>query len=36
MWRDYGELEHGAPGRVMVATLKMLDDRFTEGWMLGR
>jgi hypothetical protein len=36
MWRDYGELEKSAPGRVMVATLKMLDDRFTEPWMLNR
>jgi hypothetical protein len=34
MWRDYGELEHSAPGRVMVATLKMLDERFTEEWLL--
>ena len=36
MWRDYGELEKSAPGRIMVATLKMLDDRFTEEWMLGQ
>jgi hypothetical protein len=34
MWRDYGELERSNPGRVMIATLKMLDERFTEQWLL--
>ena len=34
MWRDYCELEEYGRGRVMVATLKMLQDRLTAEWIL--
>jgi hypothetical protein len=33
MWRDYTLLEDMAPGRVMVVTLKMLDERVTQEWI---
>lgn len=36
MWDDYSSLEDIGAGRVMVATLKMLESRLTEEWMLGR
>lgn len=33
MWNDYTALENYGRGRVMVCTLKMLDDRFTRDWI---
>jgi hypothetical protein len=33
MWNDYASLESYGDGRVMVCTLKMLDDRFTRNWL---
>lgn len=33
MWRDYTSLEDMALGRVMVVTLKMLDERVTREWI---
>lgn len=36
MWNDYSSLEDIGAGRVMVTTLKMLESRLTEDWMLGR
>lgn len=34
MWKDYSILEKMGKGQVIVVTLKMLDDRFTEEWLL--
>ncbi len=34
MWRDYAALEEYGRGDVMVATLLMLEDRFTENWIV--
>lgn len=34
MWRDYSALEASWPGRVMVATLRMIPDRLTREWLL--
>lgn len=33
MWSDYISLEEHGKGKVMVATLKMLDERFTREWL---
>lgn len=33
MWNDYAALETYGRGRVMVCTLKMLDERFTRDWL---
>ena len=33
MWDDYANLEQYGQGKVMVCTLKMLDDRFTKNWL---
>lgn len=33
MWNDYAALESYGRGRVMVCTLKMLDERFTRDWL---
>ena len=33
MWRDYTSLEDIAQGRVMVVTLKMLEERVTREWI---
>jgi hypothetical protein len=33
MWNDYASLESNGNGRIMVCTLKMLDDRFTKDWL---
>ena len=33
MWHDYANLEQYGQGKVMVCTLKMLDDRFNENWL---
>jgi len=33
MWNDYANLEKYGQSRVMVCTLKMLDERFTQSWL---
>lgn len=33
MWNDYASLEKYGRGRVLVCTLKMLDERFTRDWL---
>ncbi len=33
MWNDYAALEDYGRGKVMVCTLKMLDERFTRDWL---
>lgn len=33
MWNDYAALEKYGKGKVMVCTLKMLDERFTRDWL---
>ena len=33
MWNDYANLEQYGQTRVMVCTLKMLDERFTQSWL---
>ncbi|PIG91310.1 hypothetical protein [Gloeocapsopsis sp. IPPAS B-1203] len=33
MWNDYAALENYGRGRVMVCTLKMLEERFTRDWL---
>lgn len=33
MWNDYAALEKYGRGKVMVCTLKMLDERFTKDWL---
>jgi hypothetical protein len=33
MWNDYANLEQYGQGRVMVCTLKMLEERFTQSWL---
>lgn len=33
MWRDYAAMERAGEGRVLVVTLKMLDDRLTAEWL---
>lgn len=33
MWNDYAALEDYGRGRVIVCTLKMLDERFTKDWL---
>lgn len=33
MWNDYSHLEELYPGRVMVATLRMLPERLNEEWL---
>jgi len=34
MWRDYAEIEKLSPD-VLVATIRMLDERLTAAWLLG-
>jgi hypothetical protein len=33
MWNDYANLEKYGQSRVMVCTLKMLEERFTQSWL---
>lgn len=33
MWNDYANLEQYGQSRVMVCTLKMLEERFTQSWL---
>lgn len=34
MWNDYAKLEASWPGRIMVATLRMIPERLTLDWLL--
>jgi len=34
MWNDYARLENSWPGRIMVATLRMIPERITLDWLL--
>lgn len=34
MWNDYAALERNRPGRIMVATLRMVPERITRVWLL--
>jgi hypothetical protein len=33
MWRDYAEIEKRGKGRILVTTLRMLDERLTKVWL---
>jgi hypothetical protein len=33
MWRDYSSIEQTVPGKVMVATLRMIPERMTYEWL---
>jgi len=33
MWNDYSALERSLPGRIMVATLRMVPERITRDWL---
>lgn len=33
MWADYARLERSRPGKIMVATLRMVPERITEEWL---
>ena len=33
MWEDYGRIENSWPGKIMVATLRMVRDRLTIEWL---
>jgi hypothetical protein len=33
MWDDYASLENSGHGRILVSTLRMLNDRLTRGWL---
>lgn len=34
MWDDYAHLERSRPGRILVATLRMVPERITREWLL--
>ena len=34
MWDDYARLEQSRPGRILVATLRMVPERLTREWLL--
>lgn len=34
MWDDYARLEKNRPGKILVATLRMVPDRITREWLL--
>jgi hypothetical protein len=34
MWDDYAALEKGHPGKILVATLRMVPERITREWLL--
>ncbi len=34
MWNDYARLERSRPGKILVATLRMVPERFTRDWLL--
>lgn len=33
MWRDYAEIEKRGKGKILVTTLRMLDERLTKDWL---
>lgn len=35
MWEDYSRIEERYPNEVKVITLRMIDERLTEGWLKG-
>lgn len=34
MWNDYARLERSRPGKILVATLRMIPERITREWLL--
>lgn len=36
MWHDYSDLEDRFPDEVIVITLRMIEERLTENWLLGK
>lgn len=34
MWDDYAKLENSRPGKILVATLRMVSERITREWLL--
>ncbi len=34
MWNDYAQLERSRPGKILVATLRMVPERITKQWLL--
>jgi hypothetical protein len=34
MWNDYARLERSRPGKILVATLRMVPERITPEWLL--
>jgi hypothetical protein len=34
MWNDYAHLERSRPGKILVATLRMISERITREWLL--
>lgn len=34
MWDDYSKLENVNPSKIMVLTLRMLNDRLTKEWLI--
>ena len=34
MWNDYAHLERSSPGKILVATLRMVPERITREWLL--
>ena len=34
MWRDYAEIEKRGKGKILVTTLRMLDERLTKDWLV--
>jgi hypothetical protein len=34
MWNDYAHLERSRPGKILVATLRMIPERITRDWLL--
>ena len=34
MWNDYANLERSRPGKILVATLRMIPERITREWLL--
>lgn len=34
MWRDYAEIEKRGKGKILVTTLRMLDERLTQSWLV--
>ncbi len=34
MWDDYAKLENSRPGKILVATLRMVSERIKREWLL--